>query len=268
MTSLAIASQKGGVGKTTVALNLSLAFARRKWNTLLLDADPQGSVGQSLQNALRPDKGLAACLSGNVPLRDAVIKTRLPGLEILIAGESSMSLVDGGASLFAKPEGFGRILAEAERTYDLVVVDTPSGMYGITTAALRYVDRLLVPLQAEPLALRSVQQVLDAVGGLKQTGAKVSIAAFVITMLNSRSDVSLSVAQESWSMLPGDLVLDAFVPRDAAFLKASAYGVPLGLLSKRPPAVAAVFDQIASEMESRLDLVKEEENEGPFPLLD
>ena len=179
-----------------------------------------------------------------------------------------MELVDGGGGLFASDEALERLLSQAAQVCDIVVLDTPSGMYGITAAALRHTDHLLVPLQAEPLALRSIRPVLDTVGRLREQGARVSLAAILITMLNSRSDVSLAVAQESWAMLPSDLVLDAFVPRDQVFLKASAHGVPLGMLSRRPPAVAAVFDQIASELEVRLGMAKEEGDDGPISLLD
>jgi len=267
LTTLAIASQKGGVGKTTVALNLSFSLSRRRWKTLLVDTDPQGSVGQSIKNAVRAGKGLAAYLGGT-ELADAVIRTKLDGFDLLIAGESPMMLAAHATSSSGLAAGIRRVVEEAEQSYDVIVLDTPSGMYGITETVLRQAEFLLVPLQAEPLALRSTRQVIDVIGDLRRDGAPVSIVAFVITMLNSRNEVSLNVAQESWSMLPTDLVLDGFVPRDAAFLHASAYGVPLGLLSKRPPPVATVFDQIAIEMETRMGLLEEEEIEGPISLLD
>ena len=178
MTILAIASQKGGVGKTTVALNLSLSFARRNRRTLLLDVDPQGSIGLSLRGAEREDKGLAAFLTGTASLADAIIKTRVSGLEILTAGETAMTLANGRRGLFGNQETLGQLLSHAGQNYDIVVVDTPSGMYGITAAALRHVEHVLVPLQAEPLALRTVRQVLDAIGRLRQKGAGVSVAGF------------------------------------------------------------------------------------------
>ena len=268
MTSLAIASQKGGVGKTTVALNLSLSFARRGWSTLLVDTDPMGSVGQSLRGAIQKGKGLVPYLRGESALANAVLKTRVPGFELLIAGENAMELVEGEGAA-QKLQGLTKLMDEAGRAYHAIIVDTPSGIHGVTLEVLRRVAYVLVPIQAEPLALRSIRQVLDAVGKLRNEGASVTVAAFLISMLNSRNTISLDVAQESWMLLPKDLVLDAFVPRDDAFLQASAYGVPVGLLSRRPPAVASVFDQIASEMESRVGLVrKEQEHEGPIPLLD
>ena len=125
-----------------------------------------------------------------------------------------------------------------------------------------------MPIQAEPLALRSVGQVLEAVGRLREDSRRLSIVGFIVTMLSSRQQVSLAVAQETWSMLPVDLVLEAFVPRDEAFLVASAQGVPLGLLGKRPPPVATVFDQLAAELEPRLGLLTEESEVEPIPLLD
>jgi chromosome partitioning protein len=143
-----------------------------------------------------------------------------------------------------------------------------SGMSGPTGAVLRCSDFVLVPLQAEPLALRSMHQVLDAVGHLRAEGAPLVIAGFLLTMLQSRQEFSLAVAQETWSSLPAHLVLEAFVPRDPAFLESSGHGVPVGLLRKRPPAVAMVFDQIAGELEPRLGLTLEDDQDAPIPLLD
>lgn len=269
MRSLALASQKGGVGKTTVALNLAYALARRGWKTLLVDADPQGAVGLSLQGGASRGEGLVELLEGQAPLDTLVLPTRLPELHLLPAGRPSPDLAARWGTALAGERGMRGLLAEADATYDVVLIDTPSGLHGSNLEVLRTVNRLLVPIQAEPLALRSVTQVLEAVGRMREEGSRVSVAGFVITMLSSRQQVSLSVAQEAWAMLPVELVLEGFVPRDDVFLLASAHGVPLGLLSKRPPPVATVFDRIAAELESRLGLVEEEEAEiEPIALLD
>lgn len=269
MRSLAVASQKGGVGKTTVALNLAYAMARRGWKTLLVDADPQGAVGLSLQGGTSQSEGLVEMLEGHLPLEVAVRPTRLPELHLLPAGRPSPQRAQRWTEAVGGDRGMSGLLAEAAGTYDVVLVDTASGLHGATLEVLRAVDSLLVPIQAEPLALRSVTQVLEAVGRLREEGSDVSVVGFVITMLSSRLRVSLSVAQEAWSMLPVELVFEAFVPRDEAFLLASAHGVPLGLLSRRPPPVATVFDRIAAELEPRLELVSEEESEiEPVALLD
>jgi len=266
MVVLAIAGQKGGVGKTTVALNLSLAMASRGWRTLLIDTDPQGAIGRSLQGGVHERSGLAECLKGEVSLGEAALQTRREELAVLPVGQVSVREMDNW-----KPEldrALAGLLAVAAGHFDLVVVDTMSGMSGPTQAVLRHADFLLVPLQAEPLALRSMHQVLEAVGQLREEGVPLVLAGFLLTMLQSRQDFSLAVAQEAWSSLPAHLVLEAFVPRDAAFLESSGHGVPVGLLRKRPPAVAMVFDQIAGELEPRLGLTSEDDEDAPIPLLD
>ncbi len=269
MALLAVVSQKGGVGKTTVALNLSYALARRGWKTLVMDVDPLGAVGLSVQGANRRGQGLLAHLEGRIGLQEAILQTHLPELAVLpVAGAAGLPSDPEQDQLLADRDKMGRVFDSLRPLYDLVVVDTPSGLQGPAAVALELADHALVPLQAEPLALRSITQLLNRLGQLRERGARVEVVGFVVSMLNSRSDVSLTVAQESWSTLPPELVLNGFVPRDPAFLKASAYGVPIGLLSRRPPPVAAVFDQIAAELEPRLGLLREESADEPISLLD
>lgn len=267
---LAIASPKGGVGKTTLALNLGCSMAMRGWRTLVVDTDPQGGIASSVEGVNKKGVGLVAYLEGRASLADAVVLTKVPTLALLPlhGADTPLEAMPRAANALAKTESLQRALAEAMIDYDVVIVDTPSGLYGPTAAVLEVADFLLVPLQAEPLALRSVPLTLAKLAELKAQGAKVELAGFAITMLNSRSEVSLSVAQESWGTIPAELVLHGFVPRDLVFLSASAHGVPLQFLSRRPPAVAAVFHQLAAEMEQRLRLPVDEDNDAPISLVD
>lgn len=270
MTILAVASTKGGVGKTTVSLNLACSMARRGWSTLVVDADPQGGVGFSVQGASRRGLGLAACLSGKARLADAVLPTNLPSLHLLpvVGSDAGLDPSDELLGLLSHRERLAEVLGMAASAYDLVIVDTPSGVHEPTASILECSDFVLVPLQAEPLALRTVPQMLARVAALRERGIDLRVAGIVITMVNSKSEISLSVAHESWSLMPPDLVLNGFVPRDAAFQRASAHGVPLAMLSRRPPPVAMVFDQLAAEMEERLNLMVEGSADAPAHLLD
>ena len=135
----------------------------------------------------------------------------------------------------------------------------------MTLGLLLHADFVVLPLQAEPLAARAVRHLLSALATLRQEGAQVQLAGLVLTMLQSRQESSLAVAEESWRLFPDRLVFDAAVPRDPAILEASAAGVPVGLLHRRPPAVAAVFDQIAAELETRIGL--DTNDEQAIPLL-
>lgn len=274
MPVVALASKKGGVGKTTVALNLSLAFAHRGWRTLLVDADPLGCIGLSVERLDEAAAGLVTCLEdGGTTPAEAVRKTRVDTLDLLPVGRAA----DPGAG--DPPE---RLLERAARDgsleelvhglagdRDLVLLDTASGLTPVGLALVGFSDHVLIPIQSEPLALRTTHRVLDAVGELRSRGSKVRLAGFLLTMVSTRDDVCLQVAQEAWGTLPSDLVLEAFVPRDPVFLQASAAGVPVGLLASRPPPVASVFDQIAAELEPRLGLLTEgRKDDVPIPLLD
>lgn len=268
MISLALVSQKGGVGKTTLALNLAYAAAQRGWRTLLVDADPQGSIGLSLQGSAAAHEGFVEYLEGAGSLDKYVLGTRLPELSILPTGEPSAERSERWERALDGSPGVAGLLAEASDDYDLMLLDTCSGLHGKNLRVLHPVDHLLAPIQAEPLALRSMTQLLEAVGLLRQQGSQVQLSGFVVTMLSSRQEVSLSVAQEAWALLPVDMVLEAFVPRDHVFLLASAHGVPLGLLSQRPPPVATVFDRMVAELEPRLGLIVEEAEVAPIALMD
>jgi chromosome partitioning protein len=264
MKSLVVASQKGGVGKTTLALNLAYSLAHAGWRVLLADCDPHGSIGLSVRRSCPGGPGLAE-LAKRAPVVTPMA-TRVPGLSVLLAGETETLGSEAIRARLTDPEVWRLLLGTAN--CDLLIVDTPSGFYGPTLAAAAVADHLLVPLQAEPLALRTTTQVLDAAARLRDAGARVTLAGFVLSMLESRNHVSLSVAQESWRTFPADLVWRTTLPRDPAVLTASAQGVPLGLLGRRPPPMAKIFEQLAAEAEERLNLVSGEQHVEPIALMD
>ncbi|MEZ4398427.1 MAG: ParA family protein [Kofleriaceae bacterium] len=266
MKTVSIVSAKGGVGKTTLSLNLAFALARRSWRTLVVDADPQGAIGHSLHKKT-PSAGLAGYLAGRASLDAAIVTTRLPELAILPIGPIAIQDSQAFAEHLADGKAFAALAAAAAPRFDVMLVDTPCGFAGVTMGALRASDFALAPLQAEPIALRAMTQLLDVLAALRGEQRKVKLAGVVLTMLQLRNKESLSVAQETWAKLPPEMVLETNIPRDQIFLEASAVGVPVGLLRQTPPPVASLFDRVAVELEPRIELTTPSRDDGPVWLL-
>ncbi|WP_433936592.1 ParA family protein [Sorangium sp. So ce119] len=264
--SIAFASLKGGVGKTTVALNCAFAFARRGARTLLVDTDLQGAIGMSLDGVSdRP--GLAASLARGGPPLEGVVKTRLPELCLLPMGPVDALDEDRFAVNAREANIVGRILEQSQRDFDLVLFDTPAGLGGMSRVALEEVDSVIAVAQCEPLALRALPRLLEMLARLREIGAACSLLGVIGTMSSFRDPVLLASLEELWSLYR-EQVFDTAVPRDGTFLQASRAGVPLGLLSRRPPAVSAVFDKLVAEIEERLGTTAGGEDDGPIRLVD
>lgn len=255
MTVLAITSQKGGVGKTTVSVNLAYSLARRGWHTLLIDTDPQGSVGLSLSEKARKCRGFYDAINSGASAESMVLATRLPELRILTSGHPHgfFEAVQQGIDA---PAALQRITSElrSRQGFDAILIDTPAGLAGITGDVLRTADAVLIPQQAEPLGMRSIPQVLHAIQSLRSKGSPLEVAGILMTMVQQDQRESTDVIRELRSLLPARLLLNTLIPRDPAFIRASAVGVPVALLYQQPPAVAHVFDQLAAELEPRLRL--------------
>jgi chromosome partitioning protein len=232
-----------------------------------VDTDPQGAIGLSLARRSGHFLGLTNYIEGERPLEHLTLTTRLPNLRILLLGGLAAGEVDAFVDSVCNGSILGELFEEASSKCDLVVLDTPSGLTGITREVMRRCTHLLSPLQAEPVALRSFDQLLRMVDHLRGRGAALELTALVLYMLQARDMSSLGVAQEVWASFPRDFVLETTVPRHPAFLAATAAGVPVGLLAERPPAVARVFDELAEELQPRLDLVKEDANESSVDFL-
>ena len=264
---LVVASQKGGVGKTTISLNLAYAMANRGWRTLLVDTDPQGAIGLGLTEKISQAPGLAEFTVRREPLSKLVIKTRLSTFRLLTLGQMSAQYTPQFNAALADGSVLHRLIQEAQGDNDLMLIDTPCGFGGSSLGALRVCDFVLSPVQAEPVALRSIPQILEVVAWLQEEGYPLQIVGLLVSMFQSHDETSAAVVEEIRTHFPEQLLFKTVVPRDPSFLKASAAGVPLGLLSRRPPAGARVFEQLAFELEERLAMY-EESNDGPISLVD
>ncbi|RLB54570.1 MAG: chromosome partitioning protein [Deltaproteobacteria bacterium] len=247
-----IASQKGGAGKTTVTLNLGLAMAERGDRTLIVDLDPQGGIGHSLCQGDVALSGIADVLMGACEPSDAVIQTKLSALSILPRGKlDAVDVCEFEQALLG--EGvLEELFQSVEGGFDHVFIDTPSGLGMPTRAALATSDFALVPLQGEPLALRSVHQILRVIDHVKRNeNERLELLGLLPTMVDRGNQASLEVLIQSWRDLAG--VFETIIPRADVFLEASETGLPLAYLSgpKRPEARR--FEMLANEISNLMN---------------
>jgi len=248
---IAIVSIKGGSGKTTSALNIAVAFAEKGRSVLLVDLDPQGAIGHSLAKGDTEWIGLADCLMGRTSIDDAIINTKLPTLFILPRGKlDPIDTVEYETTL-QSPNAIGKVISEIENRYDCVLFDTPSGLGMITRAALQISDFVLLPLQAEPLALRTIGQTLRVIDHVKANeNESIELLGILATMARLGEETSFNVMSTIWSGFAS--VFETVIPRADIFAAASAAGLPVAFLGGRMPPEARRFDTLVLEIEDRI----------------
>ena len=250
---LAVVSQKGGVGKTTTAVNLGAAFARRGLKTLIVDTDPQGAVryGVGLKRG-HEQHGLADFLNGSRALREVVLATQIPWLRVVLAGTvSDEANHDAYDRRMADTDLLGDILDTARSRCDVVVVDTPPGLGATVRRVLAHSQHVVVPLQCEPLALQTTPQILRGLQEIVATNEALALEGILLTMHDPADPMSSKVAEYVRASLPLDLIFAGEVPRTPAVVEASAAGQPVVL---RDPGDAAsiAYLELAGVLRERL----------------
>ncbi len=230
---LSVSNQKGGVGKTTTAINLGTALAAVGEKVLILDVDPQGNASTGL-GVLRGQRKITAydVIVGGAAIRDAAVSTALPGLDIVpsdadlsgaeleLAGAErrSFRLRDAIQALRDAPDGGG---------YSYILIDCPPSLNLLTVNAMAAADAVLVPLQCEFFALEGLTQLMRTVdlvrGGLNP---RLEIQGVVLTMYDRRNSLSDQVAQDVRAHF-GDKVYQTMIPRNVRVSEAPSFGKPV-----------------------------------------
>ncbi len=246
---ISIVSSNGGAGKTTVALNLAVALTEGQEPALLIDLDPLGAIGFSLARGATKWPGLAEYLMDLAAIDDVLMPTKLGHLTLLPRGR--LDPLDVGLyEQFIHGDGIlQQILGAVEDRYRYIVIDTPSGLGQITRAALAASTHTLLPLQAEPLALRTISQTLRVIQHVRdQENPGLQLLGILANMVQLKQDVSFTIMNTVWSTLSG--VLETYMPRSDIFAQASEKGLPVAFLSGKYSAEAIRFESLATEIKS------------------
>jgi chromosome partitioning protein len=248
---VAIANQKGGVGKTTTAINIATAMAATGWKTLLIDLDPQGnaSTGIGIQAADRV-RSTYDVLIDEVSIAECVMPTRIPGLDVVAA---TVDLSGAEVELVAVENRTDRLRKALDReiSYDICFIDCPPSLGLLTLNALSAADTLLVPLQCEFFALEGLSQLLKTVEQVQQRfNPELGIIGVALTMFDRRNRLTDQVADDVRSCL-GPLVFEATIPRNVRLSEAPSHGLP-ALVYDHACAGSRAYMALARELIARL----------------
>ncbi len=253
MVRIAIVNQKGGVGKTTTAINMATALAASGWKVLLIDLDPQGnaSTGLGLSQGDRVNSSYDL-LVNDVNLADCINETRVPGLDIVPA---TVDLSGAEVELVEFEERTHRLKKALDAAdngrWDIILVDCPPSLGLLTLNAMVAVESLLVPLQCEFFALEGLSQLLQTVERIRaRFNRQLSVMGVVLTMYDRRNKLTEQVSEDVRACL-GDVVFETVIPRNVRLSEAPSHGLPALIYDHRCSGSVAYID-LARELIARL----------------
>ena len=243
---IAIANQKGGVGKTTTAINLSAALAELEQKVLVIDVDPQGNTTSGFGlNKNELDKTIYELMLGEYEIEDCIIKNILDNLSIL---PSNVELAAAEIELIGIDEKeyiLKKEVAKVRNEYDFVIIDCPPSLNMLTVNAMTTADTVLVPIQCEYYALEGLSQLLHTVDLVKERlNPSLEMEGVVFTMYDARTNLSLQVVENVKNNLE-QTIYKTIIPRNVRLAEAPSHGLPINIYD--PKSAGAESYQLLAE---------------------
>ena len=247
---IAIANQKGGVGKTTTSVNLSAAIADAGKKVLMVDLDPQGNTTSGLGRSVNERNSVYDAMMGRAVLKDCIQSTeqkklKLLGADIRLAGAEVELVSVGEREFYLK-----KLLGPVREDYDYIFIDCPPSLSLLTINAMAAADAVLVPIQCEYYALEGVTSLMNTIGRVKKTiNPRLEIEGILLTMLDGRTNLGLQVVDQVKKHFK-KAVYATTIPRNVRLGEAPSHGEPINIYDPKSSGAQA-YKMLAKEVLAR-----------------